>query len=226
MSVEETFGNFFKPEMKSSGRKLVGQDKVSLSTHSDTGVQAYIRVAPPFRVTFAAEDVSSTSFTADCNCPVAKKSRLCKHIWATLLMIEEKYPDFLIGKTELNKLENTAEAEPTRQSTYQETAKQRASDYRKEQYQKQKTRVKDQKRQRKGLESAMASSSYSPEVEASLAYFSLNGFPMAAGPSRDILSEAKRTLSRVFHPDKGGSHEESVELNRNCEVLLEFLQGT
>jgi hypothetical protein len=224
MSVEETFGNLFKPEMKSSGRKLVGQDKVSLSSQSDTFIQAYVRVAPPFKVTFTAEDVASTSFMAECSCPVAKKSRFCKHVWAVLLVVEEKVPDFLIGKTDINKIDANAEPEPSAKATYQEAAKQRASDYRKDQYQKQKTRAKDQKRERKGLESAVSSSSYTPEVEAALAYFLLNGFPMPAGPSREILSEAKRTLSRVFHPDKGGSHEESVELNRNVEIIMGFFR--
>jgi hypothetical protein len=47
---------------------------------------------------------------------------------------------------------------------------------------------------------------------------------MPAGPDKDILAEAKRKLSRIFHPDKGGTHEESVELNQNCEILLRFIK--
>jgi hypothetical protein len=231
MSVEQTFGNLFKPEVKSSGRRLVTQEKISLSSKSETAVQAYVRVAPPFKVTLAAADISSTSFTAACSCPVAKKSRFCKHIWATLLSLEEGYPDFLIGKTEINQFNAAAEAAANpaaeamaeKKISYQETAKQRAADYRKEQYQKQKTYTKEKKRAQKGRENFSSLRSQTPEVETALAYFSLNGFPMPNGPSRDILTEAKRTLSRVFHPDKGGTHEETVELNRNCEILLEFL---
>ena len=228
MSVEANFGNLFKPELKSSGRKLLVQEKISLASHSDTGIQAYVRVAPPFRVTLACDDVASTAFTAECSCPVAKKSRFCKHIWATLLCVEEKYPDFLIGKTEINKVEASPSlGEGTKENSkasFQETAKKRASDYRKDQYQKLKNRAKEKKRERLGLENAVSSSSYTPEVEATLAYFAENGFPMPGGPSKDILAEAKRKLSRVFHPDKGGSHEESVELNRNCEVLMDFFR--
>ncbi len=223
MSIEETFGNLFKPELKSSGRKLVSQEKISLSTKSDTMVQAYVRVAPPFKVTLTSEDISSSSFTAECTCPVARKNRFCKHIWATLLCTEETHPDFLNGKTDIENSSTIVDTSSAANRSYQETAKQKASDYRKEQYQKQKSRLKDQKRERKGKEAAASLSSYTPEVEASLVYFSANGFPMPAGPSREIMTEAKRKLSRFFHPDKGGTHEESVELNRNCEVLLEFL---
>ena len=225
MSIEENFGSLFKPEIKSSGRKLVASDKVSISTHSDTGIQAYVRVSPPFRVTFSADDVASTSFVADCSCPVAKKSRFCKHIWATLVCVAEEYPDFLIGKTDINKIEANAEPEPGAKPSYQETAKARASEHRKAQYQKHKSYAKEKKRERMGMDSAMSQSSYSAEVEAALAYFTLNGFPMPSGPSKDILSEAKKKLSRVFHPDKGGSHEESVELNQNCEVILSFFRN-
>jgi hypothetical protein len=230
MSVEETFGNYFKPEMKSSGRKLLSFEKISISSQSDTFIQAYVRVAPPFKVTLTAQDIASTNFLAECNCPVAKKSRFCKHVWATLLAVEEKCADFLENKTEINKSESASfgvHAEPaaTAKVSYSETAKARASVYRKDQYQKQKARVKDKKRERQGLESAQSSSAYTPDVEAALAYFALNGFPMPAGPSREILSEAKRTLSRVFHPDKGGAHEEVVELNAQCEILIHFLQA-
>jgi hypothetical protein len=47
---------------------------------------------------------------------------------------------------------------------------------------------------------------------------------MAQGPDEAIATEAKKKLSRVFHPDKGGTTEEMVELNRNCELVLDFLR--
>lgn len=225
MSIEQHFGNLFKPELKSSGRKLVADDKVRISNHSDILIEAYIRVSPPLKVRLTADDVASTSITAECNCPVAQKSRFCKHIWATLVATENQHPDFLIAKISIEKnviSVDFSEAIPA--ATYAETAKVKASEYRKEQYQKLKNREKDRKRDRKGLETALSSSAYTPEIEAALAYFALNGFPMPAGPSPEILSEAKRTLSRVFHPDKGGSHEESVELNQYCEILQGFFQ--
>jgi hypothetical protein len=224
MSIEQHFGNLFKPELKSSGRKLFADEKVRISNHSDTLIEAYIRVSPPLKVRLTADDVASTSIDSDCNCPVAKKSRFCKHIWATLVATEHQHPDFLLGKLAIEKSGASNDGgEPTPKTSYAETAKAKAADYRKEQYQKLKSREKDKKRARKGLETALSSSAYTPEIEAALAYFTLNGFPMPAGPSAEILSEAKRTLSRVFHPDKGGSHEESVELNQYCEILQGFL---
>ncbi len=223
-SIEALFGNLFKPEVKSSGRKLIAQEKVSLSAQSDTDIQAYVRVAPPFKVTLTSENIASPSFTADCTCPAAKKNRFCKHIWATLLCAEESCPDFLSNKREINKAEATFSEENQSKPTYQAAAKERASEYRKEQYQKSKLRTQEKKNSQKKRESATSLKSFTPEIEDALAYFLLNGFPMPEGPTLEIITEAKRTLSRVFHPDKGGSHEESVELNRNCEVLLGFLR--
>jgi uncharacterized Zn finger protein len=223
MSVETNFGNLFKPEIKSSGRKLIAGEKVSLSSKSDTFIQAYIRVSPPFKVSFTSEAVGSKSFDAICNCPVAKKSRFCKHVWATLLCVEEECPDFLEAKTEIEKPEVSDAIETGAKVTYQEASKLRASQFRKEQYQKHKLHAKNKKREKESFESSVAQRNYSEAVEVSMDYFSKNGFPMPSGPARDILTEAKRKLSRVFHPDKGGSHEETVELNHHCEVILEFL---
>ena len=165
MSIEEIFGNLFKPEMKSSGRKLVAQEKISLTTQSDTAIQAYVKVAPPLRVSFSADGISSPSFNATCSCPVAKKNRFCKHVWATLLCVEEKFPDFLTEKREIERLDSSPPHQASKQSSYQEQAKLKASEYRKEQYQKQKARMKDKKREQKGLESALSRNSYSVEVE-------------------------------------------------------------
>ncbi len=225
MSIEDTFGSLFKPEVKSSGRKLVAQEKISLSTQSDTSIQAFVRVAPPFRVKFSTEEISSKTFSVECSCPTARKNRFCKHVWATLLFVEENYSDFLTEKTEIENLNSSAEPKIDKQSAFKESAKLRASEHRKEQYQKQKARVKEKKREQKGNQQSHSSQSHSPEIEAALAYFSQNGFPMPSGPTKEIIVEAKRKLSRLFHPDKGGTHEESVELNQNCEVLLHLFRN-
>lgn len=224
MSIEQVFGNFFKAEVKTSGSKLFTQDKVSISSGSDTEIQAYVRVAPPFKVHFSAGDISSESFTAECSCPVAKKSRLCKHIWATLLCVELKYPDFLSAKQNVDLVDASLGASATPESSFQASAKLRATEYRKEQYQKQKLRAKELKRGRSGGENPKTSRTLSPDVESALAYFATNGFPMPDGPCELILAEAKRKLSRVFHPDRGGTHEEVVELNQYCEILFGVLR--
>lgn len=224
MSIEDTFGSLFKPELKSSGRKLVSQDKVSLSIAADTQIQAYVRVSPALKVTFKSDDITSPSFTTECNCPVAKKSRFCKHIWATLVAVEENFPDFLNGKVEIEVPNTTAttSAQTAKQNAYQESAKERASAYRKEAYQKQKTWAKEKKRSR---HDAPAESQYTVNVQAAMAYFSSNGFAMDEGPSPEVFTEAKRKLSRLFHPDRGGSHDEAVELNQHCDVLDKFFRS-
>jgi uncharacterized Zn finger protein len=213
MSIEEKWGNFFKAEIKSSGLKLFTQEKVSLTSATDTTIHAFVKAAPPLKVVLSSEGIASHLFTAECSCPAGKKSQFCKHIWATLLSVAQKYPDFLTLKRVIEKSTSPLD-------TVQDAHKQRASEYRKEQYQKQKAQVKKEKRER---ESAVDPEMFPEEIATALRYFSLNGFPMPAGPSESVLSEAKRKLSRVFHPDKGGSHSEIIELNRHWETLMHFL---
>lgn len=211
MSIDEAWGSYFKPEVQSSGRKLFSQDKISISSGSDTGIQAFVKAAPPYKVQLSSAEIGAESFTAACSCPDGSKGRLCKHIWATLLSVEGKYPDFLSAKRVIEKT----------------SARPRASEYRKEQYQKAKLRAKAQKKSGSKREtSAAAVNAFPREVEAALAYFSANGFVLLPIPTETVLSEAKRKLSRVFHPDRGGSHDEIIELNRNSEVVLRFLRNS
>ena len=116
--------------------------------------------------------------------------------------MEKKFTSFFKAEKPVDERKNSA---------YHEAAKAKASAYRKEQYQKQKARLKETK--------IAPRETYSDEVEAALAYFSVNGFLMPAGPDREILTEAKKKLSLVFHPDRGGTHEEATELNHHCTVL-------
>jgi SWIM zinc finger len=238
MSIENLFGNLFKPEVKSAGQKLIAQDKISLTSKSDTGIQAYARTTPAFKVSLVSPSISSTSFTADCTCPAAKKERFCKHIWAVLLSVEKDYSDFLNAKINIQKIEaanesktvTTLQAEKNLlreliQKEYKENARLKANDYRKELYQKQKNLLNDKKNRLKNSSTQKSVKKYPNEVESALSYFSENGFPMLDGPSKDILIEAKRNLSRVFHPDKGGTHAESVLLNQNCTVLELYLKS-
>src|SRR5688500_6286388 len=72
--------NFFKSEVRTSGSKLVAQEKISVPSGTDTDIHAYVRVAPPFRVVLSSKGIGSESFTADCSCPASKKGQFCKHI--------------------------------------------------------------------------------------------------------------------------------------------------
>ena len=140
--------------------------------------------------------------------------------------------DFLIGKTEIELMssaevtsqeQDDAAPETSSHTTYQEAAKLRAKTYQKEQYQKQKLKLKENKANSKSKISLNAHHSFSPETEAALEYFKQNGYPMPSGPSVEIVAEAKKKLSRFFHPDRGGSNEESAELNAHADVLMRFL---
>ena len=243
MSAERQWEAFFKSEVKTSGLKLYKQGKISIPGGSDTSIQAYVRVSPPLKVKLSSVDIASESFTAECGCPSAERGQFCKHIWAALLCTEEKYPDFLNAKQSIEHpgpstsepvQEEAEEKRPgerketsadEKRSAFRASAKERASLYRKVQYQKQKLHAKVRKMGREGRVIATPASTFPRAVAESLEYFTVNGFPMPEGPSQEIVGEAKKKLSRVFHPDKGGSNEEMVELNRNCELLLEFLQG-
>jgi hypothetical protein len=224
MSIDATLGDFFKGETRSSGAKLFKQEKVALGSSSDTAIEAFVRVSPPAKVVLTTPDMGSESLGVRCSCPSGMKGQYCKHLWAALLAAEERYPDFLSAKRTLEKSEPPQESRAKPESEYQASAKLRAKEYRKEQAERQKARAKEFKREKKGREATAERRAFPEEVEAALAYFDQNGFSMPEGPSDEVIAEAKKKLSRVFHPDRGGSHAEIVELNQNCEVLLRFMR--
>ena len=225
MSVQ-SWENYFKPEVRSSGQAFVRQNKVTVSQLSDTEIQGYVRASSSFKVLFKSPSVESHVITADCSCPLSKKGQFCKHIWAALLVIEDKKPDFLDSKTEIEKkayapAETTAQSKPvsTVHSDSQAAYKQKQNDYRKEMYQKQKARLKAQKKKDKGI---VEDNSYPEPVEEALKYFVVNGFELRDTFTKEAVGMAKKELSRVFHPDVGGSHDEILELNKHAEVLSKF----
>lgn len=227
MTIDE-WEHFFKPEVRSSGRVFVAQGKVSQSRPSDTEVQSYIRTSSPLKVTLKSESVESPVVLADCSCPQAKKGQLCKHIWAALLMAEEKNADFLESKTDLQKADSKA-TEPLRKDApsaafveSQAALKVKQADYRKQQYQKQKQRLKDIKQSKK--KSAVAPE-FPADVEEALDYFDRNGFPLRESLTAENVGFAMKKLARVFHPDVGGSHDEILELNRHAETLTNFTES-
>jgi hypothetical protein len=64
---------------------------------------------------------------------------------------------------------------------------------------------------------------YPAPVQESLDYFSANGFPLD-DLNMTALLNARKLLSRVFHPDKGGTHDEILELNSHFNVLESYLE--
>jgi uncharacterized Zn finger protein len=249
MSIE-AWEHFFKPEVRSSGQSYFKKGVVRSAQPSDTEVQAFIRSSGNYKVTFKSPSVESPVISVDCTCPTSQKGQFCKHVWATLLKVEQSHSDFLDGKTDIQKQEHAekaeeeassraAEIQKESKSPYQfqakkplsqeqvekrEAYKQKQSDYRKQQYQKQKQRLKELKQGEKVSKLEPVRPQYPPKVKEALKFFHQNGFEMEETLNAEILRLAKKHLSRVFHPDKGGSHEEIVDLNRNAAILSEFLE--
>lgn len=230
----ETWDSFFKPEVRNAGGKLVDKGIVQMARGSDTEIQCYIRSSPPLKVSFSMESFDSSEIQASCSCPSFKKGQLCKHIWAALSTLNDSNPDFLQGKTDIAAKSTAAQAtssaktespqqaeQKIKREQYAASQKERQNAYRKEQYQKQKAKL-DAK---KGKVSKKVSSTpdFPEDVQAALQYFSENGFELSEDLTSESISLARKQLSRIFHPDKGGSHSEITELNAYTETLLSFV---
>lgn len=231
--------HFFKPEVRSAGQTLYNQGKFSISKPSDTEVTALIRGITPVKVSFKTKTVSSSVIYMDCNCPSGKKNLFCKHMWALLLVCDEKYPEFLDEKTDIEKMNSETKEEnfkpkpnlqtkaweekqaalKEKQKAYLNKQKEAQSAYRKAQYLKQKERLKNAK---KNNSDTVEELRYPSEVEKALSFFSENGIELRSALKPEIIGAAKKKLARVFHPDMGGSHEEILKLNEFSEVLLKF----
>jgi hypothetical protein len=221
-----TWEHFFKPEVRNAGRAFVVKGQVVLMRPSDTEQQATIRTSSWVKVQFKTPSMDSPLVTVNCTCPQSKKGQFCKHMWATLVMIEEKNPDFFSSKTDLQTLiqgsKSTKDSSKIsqKQTDYQNAYKTKQAEYRKQQYQLQKERAQKLKKGKKANgESAVH---FPSEVESALQYFSENGFPLRDSLNAEAIALARKKLARVFHPDHGGSHDEIVELNRFTEILIRF----
>lgn len=210
--------HFFKPEVRSSGRAFVTKGKVSVSQLSDTEIQGYVRASTSFKVVFKSPSVASKAVLVDCTCPPFKKGQFCKHIWAALLVIEDKFPDFLESKTEILKKEHDEESDQVQSAYKLKQASYRKEQYQK-QYQKQKERLKEIKKSKKNIPE---NPEFSAPIEKALKFFLENGFPLRESLNEVAIGTAKKKLARVFHPDIGGSHDEILELNKHSDVLIKF----
>ena len=231
MLIEIIFEKYFKPEIQSSGKKLFTEGKVNLSSKSDTTIDAFVRASPAVKVNLMTKGINNILITGCCTCTAGKKNRFCKHLWAVLMTVEKDFSDYLEFKKEIVLNSNPPEQKSLSQQIhieknklYKLTAQKKAADYKKEQYQKQKNKLKELKSKNSSL-NIYSPSYYDNDIILALKYFNDNGFDMPQGPDKDILIKAKKELSRIFHPDKGGSHAESVELNNNYELLLKNIKN-
>ena len=218
--------NYFKPETRNSGLALFKKEKVSLAHTGDTEVQAFVKSTSVIKVIFKVESVGSTTIHVHCNCPQSSKAQFCKHIWATFLVIDQKKPDFLDSKYSLEKTTQIVGIKTEIQQLKKENYKLKQADYRKEQYQKQKEYQKKKAKDfKKSKSQTTDDNSYPPAIESALKYFLENGFTLRESLNEESINTAKKKLSRVFHPDLGGSHSEILELNKQSEVLLKFFKS-
>ncbi|WP_413557571.1 SWIM zinc finger family protein [Bdellovibrio sp. HCB209] len=220
MSVETAYEHFFKPEVRKQGREDLAEGLAVMSVGGDARIEGYVKASKPHKVLFVAENIASNTFAVDCSCPSATKGTFCRHIWAMLLLTEKKHPDFLDSKTNLEK--------GSLFTVVESPFKAKQAEFKKQQYQKQKERAKIQrqeiKNKAKGLSSKTTKgTTFSQDVNAAFAFFSVNGFPMENTLNEESLKDAKKVLARVFHPDKGGTHDEAVILNYHYQILMDYL---
>ena len=218
--------HYFKPEVRSRGEDYYDEDAVYLSQATDTHITGVIKASPPIRVKLSSSSISDSTFAADCSCSSSQKGQLCKHIWGTILTAALDYPDFFDSKTDLVKADASESKSKKRevsasQKEFQEKLKTKQSENRKQQYQKLKSEKKSKK---SSASAAVKRPAYNESVEAALKYFSENGFDLGHPIKIESLRSAKKILSRVFHPDKGGSHEEVLALNNNFDLLEKLAQ--
>lgn len=219
---------YFKPEVCHSGQRLVEKGQVLLNRPSDTQVMCYVKGTTSYRVSLMSSDIADPRLCAKCTCSQAKKGLLCKHIWAVLVLIEDQYPEFLSDKVEIT-LDSSAQAvgqefkqkASARSQEFKQKMKERQSEYRKRQSEWRKSTVKEH---RSSCDNAKPNNDLPQDVEAALSYFMDNGFSLRDTFNLEALSVAKKKLARVFHPDRGGTHQEIVQLNENVDILVRYLK--
>lgn len=203
---------YFKYEDRTRGEETVARNAVTLASTSDSFITAFIRGSSACKVSLSSEGVASSRVSAACSCSSGRRGILCKHVWAVILKLNGH--DFLDGKTEIT----------TRSESKAPPMSARATEVRKAFAEKQKERMKKIRLAKKGRVEA-PTFSYPEAVEAARAFFLANGFELQHPLAIEPLLQAKKLLSRVFHPDKGGSHEETVELNQHFTAIADYLKG-
>lgn len=223
----ENWESYFKAEVRNAGQSYVVKGKVSLMHPSDTQLQAYVRASTAFKVFLKSPSIDSPLLEASCTCPQFRKGQLCKHIWATLIVATDKNLDFLNSKEHLQispspmETANARSAPTQKQLDSQAAYKTKQADYRKKQYQLQKERAQSFKKQKSSKQHPPPV--FPQAVASALKYFAENGFDLQENLNTDAVLLARKKLSRIFHPDLGGSHDEIVTLNHNTEILLKEL---
>ena len=213
--IHENLANYFKAEIRRRGQEDYAKELGYISNGSDTLIQGFVKSTPPLRVALAAKTIADQEMTASCSCRAGAKGSTCKHIWTILLATEANYPDFLDVK-------KTISMAPAQNATKAEAPyKAKQADFKKAQYERQKQWVKE-KNAAKKLKAEPPRERLPAAIEEAFEFFSQNGFSMENNRDEETLKVAMKTLARIFHPDKGGTHEEAVVLNSHYATLTRF----
>ena len=217
MPIPAALENCFKPEIRKRGGEVFTKEQAFISSGSDTRVQGLVKSTPPLKLLLTAPSIASPVIIASCSCSSGAKGILCRHVWAMLLQVNLKCPDFLENKSSIE----TGSLVPVTPSSY----KVKQAEYKKSQYEKQKTYAKEKKAGLKRKFAAPAGRQHPVAVIEALDFFSVNGFDMNENFDEELLKKAMKQLARVFHPDKGGTHDEAVTLNNHFAVLARFFKA-
>ncbi len=226
MPLIDDLENSFASAERRKGRELESKGQVILSSASDSEVQAFVKGSRSGRVRLYADDITSSEFFAKCSCSGA--SGRCRHIWAVVLKLSTQGADFLIHRRELRSPPQAAEpaaqvaAKANVSSEYKERLNEQLKLRRKAHYKAQKLKKQSVRNQAKGGSAQPHTKLYPEAVQAALVYFEVNGFKLDP-PELTQLLLAKRQLSRVFHPDRGGTHEEALQLSECFNIVRDYL---
>lgn len=215
MPIHENLANYFKAEIRKRGEQDYRKDLGHISIGSDTQIQAFVRSTPPLRVTFSSATIADAEMTVSCTCRAGTKGSTCKHIWTILLATDALHPDFLDEKRTIQMISNQSLSEAA--TPY----KTKQTEFKKLQYEKQKQWMKEKKAEKK-LKAEPPRERLPPDIENAFEFFLQNGFPLASSRDEESLKTAMKTLARIFHPDKGGTHEEATILNGHYATLTRF----
>lgn len=217
MPINENLANYFKAEIRKRGEEDFARELGFITNGSDTLIQGFVRSTPPLKVSLTAKSISDPEMTTSCSCRTGSKGSTCKHIWTILLATAAKYPDFLDVKKALTMTSGLSATNA--ESPYQ--VKQAV--FKKAQYEKQKQWIKEKKAAKK-QNAEPARERLPVAIENAFEFFTQNGFPMEHTRDEETLKSAMKALARIFHPDKGGTHEEAVILNSHYATLTRFFE--
>jgi hypothetical protein len=228
-SITDKLALLFSSTERRKGASAAEDRAVHLSSASDVFVNAVVRASAPGRVTLSASEIAGGDIAAKCTCAGAQKGQLCRHVWAALLKLEEQNHDFLLHKESISIAADdeaidrsggeSQENFSMRRLEFQERQKALSKEYRKQRAQKRNENAET------GRKVRTPAFHYPSSVEEARRYFQANGFEMKQPFELSEIVDAKKQLSRVFHPDKGGSHDEILELNRNFQILSDYLKS-